>query len=190
MRETWFNIKQIAALVLFIIAFSLMGMMTGRPIMVLVYAVVLAIASGITFLIVRKRQRHSEISLQENRLPKLIIGIILCVLAIAAPLYLISKTNLINIPGDITPLVILAILGITLLFIALFALAVFLINYKGDELALRIVGYAVVVVTSLIPGLLMSMFDKTASTIGAVYYVALAVLILAYNGISLVLPRS
>jgi hypothetical protein len=35
----------------------------------------------------------------------------------------------------------------------------------------------------------MSMYDKTASTIGAVYYVALAVLILAYNGINMVLRR-
>ncbi|HPN40995.1 MAG TPA: hypothetical protein PKX36_05680 [Candidatus Cloacimonadota bacterium] len=189
MRDTWFNIKQIAALVVFIIAFSLMGMMTGRPIMVLLYAVVLAIATGITYLIIRKRQRHSEISLQENRLPKLIIGIILCVLAIATPLYLISKTSLINIPGNITIMVILAILGVTLLFIALFALAVYLINHKGDELPMRVIGYVVIVVTALIPGLLMSMYDKTASTIGAVYYVALAVLILAYNGINMVLRR-
>lgn len=188
MRETWFNIKQIAALVIFIIAFSLMGMMTGRPIMVLLYAAVLAIVSGGTYLVVRKRQRHSEVSLEGSRLPRLITGIVLCVLAIATPLYLISKTNLINIPGDITVMVVLAILGITLLFIALFALAVFLINYKSEQ-SLRLVGYLVVFVTSLIPGLLMSMFDKTASTIGAVYYVALAVLILAYNGIHMVLPR-
>jgi len=189
MRETWFNIKQIAALIVFIIVFSMMGMMTGRPIMVLVYAAVLLAATAITYLVVRKHQRHSDVSLQENRLPKLITGIVLCVLAVAAPLYLISKTNLINIPGDITAMVILAILGLTLLFIALFALAVYLINFKGEELSFRLIGYLIVVVTSLIPGLLMSMFDKTASTIGAVYYVALAVLILAYNGITLVLPR-
>jgi hypothetical protein len=37
-------------------------------------------------------------------------------------------------------------------------------------------------VAAAIPGLLMSRVDSTTTGIGSVYYVAMAVLILAYNG--------
>lgn len=175
--------------VIFILAFSLMGMMTGEPYMVAVYAGVLIIVAGITFMFVRKNQRHSEISLQKSRIPKIIIGSVLCLLAIITPLLLILKSNVISIGMEVSSMMIITTLAATLLFIGLIALAVFLINYMGDGFALRAVGYLIIIITSLIPGILMSRFDKTTSTIGSIYYVALAVLILAYNGANLILPK-
>ncbi|NLK49120.1 MAG: hypothetical protein GX294_00555 [Candidatus Cloacimonetes bacterium] len=188
MSDTLFNIKQIIALIVFIIAFSLMGMMTGQPLMVLFYAGVIALASGITFLIIRKRQRHSEISLQKNPLPKRIFGAILSLLALVTPLLMIFFTNLITIPIQIGALPIVIVLGVTLAFIALFALAIFLINHL-DGFAMRLVGYLIVILVSFIPGLLISLYDKTSSTIGSIYYVALAVLVLGYNGINLLIAK-
>lgn len=188
MRELWYNIRQIATIVLFVIAFSLMGMMTGRPLMVLLYAAVMGIISAATFFYVSRRQPYSEVSLKKSHLPRYILGGVLCLLAIITPLYLILKTSLINIPMEISAVLILAVLGVTLLFVALFAVAVYLINYMGT-MPMRIVAYLIVILASLIPGLLMSRFDKTASTIGAIYYVALAILIFSYNGISMFLDR-
>ena len=189
MKDTLFNIRQIVLSVIFILAFSLIGMMTQIPIMVAVYAGALIIISGIIFIFVRKHQRHSEISLQKNRVPSIIIGAVLCILAVLTPLLLVLKSNVINLGADPSIIAKLAVLGTTLLFIALIAIAVFLINYQGDNFVIRAAGYLIVILTSLVPGILMSFYDKTASTIGSVYYVALAVLILAYNGINLFLPK-
>jgi hypothetical protein len=54
---------------------------------------------------------------------------------------------------------------------------------------MRALGYLIIIVASLIPGILMSRFDKNTSTIGSIYYVALAVLIMSYNGINLLTPK-
>jgi hypothetical protein len=72
-------------------------------------------------------------------------------------------------------------LGITLVFIALILLAVYLINIKGQTVANRSIGYISFFVAAILPGLLMSTVNRTTMGIGSVYYVAMAVLILAYN---------
>ncbi len=189
MKDTLFNIRQIVLSVIFILAFSLMGMMTQRPIMVAVYAGVLIIISGIIFIFVRINQRHSEISLQKNQVLSIIFGAVLFILALITPLLLVLKSNVINIGSDPSIFAILAVPVTTILFIALIAVAVYLINYQGEHFVIRAAGYLIVILTSLVPGILMSFYDKTASTIGSIYYVALAVLILAYNGINLFLPK-
>ncbi|MDP2172770.1 MAG: hypothetical protein Q8M98_05040 [Candidatus Cloacimonadaceae bacterium] len=189
MRETWFTIKQIIAIVIFVAAFSLMGLMTGRPLMMLIYAAIVLAASAIAFLMIRKRQRHSEIALETSRLPMKIIGCILGLLAIAIPLILTLWTNVITLPGGVSIVAIVIIFALTLVFIALMGLALYLINYKGWETLYRVVGFAVIFIASIIPGIAMSMIDKTASSIGAAYYVALAVLILSYNSMGLLIKQ-
>lgn len=185
MKDRFFNIRQIVLTVIFIAALSLMGMITGEKYMVAVYGAAILIISGIIFLFVRRNQRHSEISLVKNRAVGVVAGIVLCILALITPLILVLKSNVINVGEEITAMTIVATLAVTILFIALFALAVHLINNKGETFAMRALGYLIIIITSLIPGILMSRFDKNTSTIGSIYYVALAVLILSYNGINL-----
>lgn len=189
MKDKFFNIKQIVLTVIFIAALSLMGMITGEKYMVAVYGAAMIVISGIIFLFVRKSQRHSEISLEKNPAVGIIAGIVLCILALITPLFLVLKSNVINIGDEVTAMTIVATLAATILFIALFALAVYLINNKGESASMRGLGYLIIIVTSLIPGILMSRFDKSTSTIGSIYYVALAVLILSYNGINLLKPK-
>jgi cytochrome b subunit of formate dehydrogenase len=49
----------------------------------------------------------------------------------------------------------------------------------------RMMGYLMFVIAALIPGILISRVDNTPMGIGSVYYVAMAVLILAYNAMGL-----
>ena len=185
MKDRFFNIRQIVLTVVFIAALSLMGMITGEKYMVAVYGAAILVVSGIIFLFVKKRQRHSDISLEKNPVVGKVAGIVLCILALITPLLLVLKSNVINIGDDITAMTVVATLVATILFVGLFALAVYLINNKGEAFAMRALGYLIVIITSLIPGILMSRFDKNTSTIGSIYYVALVVLILSYNGINL-----
>lgn len=189
MRETWFTIKQIIAIVIFVAAFSLMGLMTQKPLMMLVYAAIVLAASAIAFLMIRKRQRHSEIALNTSRLPLQIVGAILGLMALATPLILTLWTNIITLPGGISALALVIIFALTLLFIALMGLALYLINYKGEEMQFRVIGFGLIFVASVIPGISMSLIDKTASSIGAAYYVALAVLVLSYNCMGLLIRK-
>jgi len=76
-------------------------------------------------------------------------------------------------------------LGLSVLFIAMVLATVVLINRKGNTFANRAIGYIVFIVASMIPGLLTSQVDSTTMGIGSVYYVAMAVLILAYNAFGL-----
>ena len=108
------------------------------------------------------------------------------VLAIVAPLLIALRTSVINLPESLsTGVVVPMMLGLSILFIIMVLATVFLINRKGTTLANRAVGYIVFIIASIIPGVLMSRVDSTTMGIGSVYYVAMAVLILAYNAFGL-----
>lgn len=86
MKDTLFVIGKIIGLLVFILAFSLMGITSGRPVMILAYAGFLVVVMGIIFLFVRKNQRHFELISQGNRKISKIIGIIMVIIAVAIPI--------------------------------------------------------------------------------------------------------
>lgn len=183
MSDTLFKIRQIISLIVFIGALSLMGMITKQPLMILVYAAFFMAVMAIMYFSMRKRQRHSELVQSGNPIYRKVTGVVLILLALVAPLIIALRTNVINLPVDLSLGAAIGIVGgITVLFIALVLLAVYMVNNKGFELSKRIIGYVAFIVAAAIPGLLMSRVDSTTTGIGSVYYVAMAVLILAYNG--------
>jgi len=186
MHDTLFKIKQIAGLVFFIVVLSTMGMITGRPVMMLAYAAFFLVMSGVVYLTLRNNQRHFEVTQSSNKTLRQIVAGILMLLAIVAPLFIALRTSVINLPDDMSlSQVIPMMLGISVLFIAMVLATIILINRKGNTLANRAIGYLVFVIAAIIPGLLMSGVDSTTMGIGSVYYVAMAVLILAYNAFGL-----
>jgi len=115
---------------------------------------------------------------------------VLMVAALAAPVLITVRSTIINLPATLSlGAVIGIVLGITVVFIALVLVALHLINNKGSELSMRIIGYVLFVIGAAIPGIMMSRIDKTTTSIGSVYYVALAVLVLAYNGYGYLLNK-
>ncbi|HCM16268.1 MAG: hypothetical protein WCY87_02830 [Candidatus Cloacimonadales bacterium] len=186
MHDTLFKIKQIAGLVIFIAVLSTMGMITGRPVMMLAYAAFFLLISVVVYFSLKNNQRHFEVTQRSNKTFRRVLAAILMVLAIVAPLLIALRTSVINLPESLsTGVVVPMMLGLSILFIIMVLATVFLINRKGTTLANRAVGYIVFIIASIIPGVLMSRVDSTTMGIGSVYYVAMAVLILAYNAFGL-----
>ncbi len=186
MHDTLFKIKQIAGLVFFIAILSTMGMITGRPVMMLAYAVFFLVISLVVYLTLRNNQRHFEVTRSSNTIFRKVLAAVLMLLAIVAPLFIALRSNVINLPDEMSiGLVVPMMLGLSVLFIAMVLATVVLINRKGNTFANRAIGYIVFIVASMIPGLLTSQVDSTTMGIGSVYYVAMAVLILAYNAFGL-----
>lgn len=190
MSDTMFKIRQIVSLVVFIAALSLMGMITKQPIMVLVYGAFFLAVVALMFFLIKKRQRHFEITKESSPLFRRIVGFVFMALALVIPVLISVRSSVINLPESLSlGAAIGSVLGVTVLFIALILIAVYLINFKGHELSKRIIGYVLFILGAAVPGILMSRIDSTTSGIGSVYYVALAVLILAYNGYGFIVNK-
>lgn len=190
MSDTMFKIKQILSLVVFIGALSLMGMITNQPVMILVYGVFFLAVVAVMYFLIRKRQRHFEISKDPSPLFRRIVGIVFLALALVIPALITVRSSVINLPESFSLGAALgSVLGVTVVFIALILIAVYLINFKGNELSKRIIGYVLFILGAAVPGILMSRIDSTTTGIGSVYYVALAVLILAYNGFGFIVNK-
>jgi hypothetical protein len=163
-----------------------MGMITGRPIMMLAYAAFFLAMSVVIYLTLRKKQRHFEVVQSQNRTIRVILAAVLMILAIIAPMLIALRSSVINLPAEMTvSTVVMLMLGLSILFIILSLLPVYLINRKDSTVMHRTIGYVVFIIAAMIPGLLMSRVDSTPMGIGSVYYVAMAVLILAYNAMGL-----
>ncbi|MCB5265474.1 MAG: hypothetical protein PHT37_08695 [Candidatus Cloacimonetes bacterium] len=186
MKDTFFKIKQIAGLVVFIAVLSVMGMITGKPVMMLAYAGFFLLMSLIVYLTLRKHQRHFEVVSKSQKTVKTILAAILILLAIIAPVLIALNSSVINLPESFTTGAAVGImLAVSLVFIALVLLAVYMINIKGHSVANRAIGYISFLIAAMLPGILMSTVDRSTMSMGSVYYVAMAVLILAYNARSL-----
>ncbi len=183
MSDTMFKIRQIITLILFIGALSLMGMITQQPLMILAYAAFFLAVVAVMYFMMRKRQHHFEITKDSSPLLKKIAGYVLIALALIIPVFIAIRTSVITLPASLSLGAAIGImLGSSLVFIALMLLAVYLINFKGQDTNKRIIGYMLFVLSAALPGILMSRIDSTVTSIGSVYYVAMAVLILAFSG--------
>ncbi len=186
MKDKWFVLGRIIALLVFILAFSLMGIASGKPIMILAYAGFFIVVMLVIFLFVKKNQRHFEIISEKSRAMSRIIGIVMILAAIALPVFAVANLQLFELGMESIGLVTLAlVLIITLVLIAAVILAVSLINKAGGTKVNRIIGYLIVIIASAIPALLVIPTDKTTTGIGSVYYVAMLVAVLSWWGLSL-----
>ncbi len=188
MPDTWFNLKKIISLVVFIAVFSMMGLSTGRPLMVIAYAVFFMAVVFVVYLLLRNRQRHFEVTSTTNPLLKKGLGALLLLFALILPAVIITRSNLVNLPV-MNAGVIAAVFGVTIAFISLMLFAAYLINCKSTKITTLVLGYLIIIVTAAAPGLIMTGIERTTTGIGSVYYVALAVLILAWNGLGLTLNK-
>ncbi|PKN79693.1 MAG: hypothetical protein CVU48_04645 [Candidatus Cloacimonetes bacterium HGW-Cloacimonetes-1] len=186
MQDKLFNIKKVLAMIVFIAVFSLMGLSTGKPIMVLAYAVFFVLVSFGVIITIRKKQRHFEVSGNTNPMLKKIGGIVLLALALISPLYVFSTSNLLNTGKDVNAVFLFTVFGISVLFLGLMFVAVKLINKINATNLNRALGYVLIIVASIIPGAIVASIDRSTTGIGSTYYIALAVVILAWNGFGLI----
>lgn len=186
MKDKIFILGKIVGLLIFILAFSMMGIASGKPIMILGYAGFFVVVMFLIFLFVRKNQRHFEIMGGGNKTIRKIIGIVMILVAVALPVFSVTNMQLFELNVQTTLfMIILIVLAITLALIAAVIFAVFLINRAGSSLIHKIIGYVIVIIASAVPALLVIPHDKTTTGIGSVYYVAMLVAVLCWWGLSL-----
>ena len=190
MSDTVFKLRQIISLILFIGALSLLGMITQKPLMIIPYGVFFIAVVAVMFLFMQKRQRHFETVKESSPVWKRILGVAFLLLALATPPVLSLRSSVISLPETMGfTQVLVTSLGAALVYVVLILPAVYLINFKGNDLAKRVIGFVLFFIGTLFPGILMSFIDKSTTGIGSIYYVALAVLVFAYTGFGLVLNR-
>ncbi|MFO7660553.1 MAG: hypothetical protein R6V77_06540 [Candidatus Cloacimonadaceae bacterium] len=190
MKDTLFVVGKIIGLLIFILAFSLLGIVSGRPIMILAYAGFFVVVMGIIFLFVRKNQRHFEIISQRSHTVSKIIGIVMLLAAIAIPALAISSMQLFELNLEKMGFGVIAIIiAITIALMAGVIFGVYLINKKGSTKINKVIGYLIIIILSAVPALLVIPHDKTTTGIGSVYYVAVLVAVLSWWGLSLYLNK-
>jgi membrane-associated HD superfamily phosphohydrolase len=186
MKDKLFVIGKFIGLVIFILAFSLMGLASGKPIMVLAYAGFFIIVMAIIFMFVKKSQRHFEIISEQNPKLRKILGIAMLLVAIILPVLAIMNMQLFELGVSTIGFGILAItLVATIVLIAGGVLAVSLINNIANSKPKKILGYILLVVLSSVPALLVIPNDRTTTGIGSVYYLAVMVAVLSWWGFNL-----
>jgi membrane-associated HD superfamily phosphohydrolase len=186
MKDKLFVIGKFIGLVIFILAFSLMGLASGKPIMVLAYAGFFIIIMAIIFMFVKKSQRHFEIISEQNPKLRKILGIAMLLVAIILPVLAIMNMQLFELGVSTIGFGILAItLVATIVLIAGGVLAVSLINNIANSKPKKILGYILLVVLSSVPALLVIPNDRTTTGIGSVYYLAVMVAVLSWWGFNL-----
>lgn len=188
MNETLFKVKQVGAFILFILITSLLGMVTGKPIMMVVYGVFFAVVSIVILLIAKRNQRHFEIKEKQSNTVPMVFGIVLGVLALLLPLLSIQFSSLIPL-GETNVMTLLIATGLNILFLAMMMGSAYLMNKEPEEKAKQVMGYIGIILASIIPGLTMVFIDRSTVGIGSAYYIALAVLILAVNSYNLLLKQ-
>ncbi len=182
--STAMRIMQIISVVVFIGVLSLIGLM-NNPLWIPVWAVLITAISVLIWLSVKNRQRHSELT-SSNPILKTILAAVLAGLAILLPFWIAWKGNFIQLPeAGLALFLILSLLGV-IVFAGLMLIALHLINRKGSELGQRVVGYLLIIVASFLPGLLVTMADKTTTAIAGAYLASLLCLLLIFNANSLI----
>lgn len=178
------TIFQILGLILFIAVLSAMGLIHGI-IGYLAWLVVMIAIFGLIFLFVRKQQNHSETS-GSSPLASKIVGVALAVLAVLLPFLLIKNGGVVsNAAANPVMVSVLTILAI-LVFLGLILLALALINKKGSSAPNRYLGYLLVIIAAVLPGVLVLLGDKTSTGFAQTYFAALLAMILAYSALGLI----
>lgn len=189
MKDTWFKIRQIGALVLFVLISSLAGMMTGKPVMMIAYGAFFLVVTLAVLYMIRNRQRHFELTQGSNPTVRLVLALLIGLLALALPLLVVNYSSFIPVPEGAAAKTIGLTFVLTLVFLLLNAAAVWLLNIKGETVAQKIMGYLLIILAAIIPGAVMAGINKTTVAIGSVYYIALAVIVLAYSSYTLLVKQ-
>jgi len=190
MKDKLFILGKIIGLLVFVLAFSLIGVASGNPLMILAYAGFFLVVMLIIFLFVRRNQRHFEIISQTSRTASKIIGIIMILLAISIPPLAVANMQIFDIGVENVGLSVIGIvLALTIALIAGGVFAVYLINRNNGNKIIRFAGYLLMIILSAIPALFVIPNDKTTTGIGSVYYLAVLVALLSWWGFSLYLSK-
>ncbi len=174
-------VMQIIGVVLFVAIASIFGLLRHGILGYLVMFALLAAIFAVIYLMQKNRQRHFELT-AANPVLKKVMPIVMGILAIVLPLLIVIYGNLFALAA--LP-VILSLVAI-LVFIALIALALILVNLKGKSAGMIVAGYVLLILAAILPGIMVLLVTNDSSAFAMTYLAALVAAVLAYFTLNLV----
>lgn len=168
-------VMQIIGVMLFVAIASIVGLLRHGIVGYIVVFLALTAIFVVIYMLIKNRQRHFELT-TTNPIVKIVISVVTGILAIGLPLMLVISNNLLE-PGAMP--IIITLVGI-LAFICLIALALILVNRKGDNVGIMAAGYAMVILAAILPGILTMFATKDSGAFAWTYMAALVAAVLAY----------
>lgn len=162
-------------------AFSALGLGSDNPLRGALFWAGLAVLIFAIGFVIAKHAKRRTVSTRREIIFKKVFGIILVVFACILPELVLGS---VGFPFWIQILIFLFAAAL----IALGVLAITLINkyLQGKKnVWSSVLGYLLLVIGSLVPGLVMSLYDSSYGTLATVYYLLIALAILSWIGLSM-----
>lgn len=178
-----FSVKSIVKIIGWIVllaAFGSLGFTSDDPgVGVPVFSLFFILIFVLTYLYVKKHQKHQTIEPKAIVTIKKGLGIVLILLALLSPFFVFRAANFPFISYLIVTL-------ITTVIIGLGVLAITMINSpKDNSKVTKLLGYLILIIISAVPAFVMMSYDSSYNALGMAYYAAVLAAIFSWWGISL-----
>ena len=166
--------------IILLAAFGSLGFSSDDPaIGVPVFLVFFILVFILTYIYIKKHQKHQAKDITYLSKIKKVAGIILILLALFTPYFAFRTANF-------PVFTYLIIIFITAILITLGVIAISMINSeKAKNFIQKLLGYLILIVISAIPALLMISYDSSYSALGMAYYAAVLIAVFSWWGFSL-----
>jgi FlaA1/EpsC-like NDP-sugar epimerase len=181
MKKVFRIIKDVLMWVVIIGAFSALGFGSDNPLRAALFWAGLAVLIFAIGFVIAKHAKRRTVSTQREIIFRKVFGVILVVFACILP-------NLVLGGAGFPFWIYLLIFVFAAALIALGSLAVTFINkhLQGKKnMWSSVLGYLILVIGALLPGLIMSTYDSSYGTLATVYYLLVALAIFSWIGISM-----
>lgn len=189
MKKTLNKIISIIGWLVLLFAFSSIGFATDNPALgVPLYLIFFLVVFAGVYLYVSKSKHTQENVVNKKTVIPRVFGIIILVISLFTPWFVFSKINLTS-----GTYIIITLITAAMIFMAF--IAVRLINKAGSKIALKIVGYLILVLIAAIPAIaalnyLLQFFNRPYDALGTAYWCIVAITVLAWWGFSLIGKKS
>ncbi|MFO7895912.1 MAG: hypothetical protein R6U84_03165 [Candidatus Cloacimonadales bacterium] len=177
------KIVKIIGWMILLATFTSLGFATDNPQAGLIgYFIFFSLVFGGTWLYIKKSNRKNEINPKITKALHKVLGTILLLVSVVAPVILFQKF----VDPNLSTAVYAVIVVITIVLIALGALAVSIINNSlGKKLFVTLLGYLFLILLAVVPALGMSQYSNSYANLGIAYWSAIVSATLAWWGVSL-----
>ncbi len=172
------QVMKFVGLAVFIGALSLLGLLHG-PLGYIIWILVISLLFLAIFLRVKNNQRHSDL-MPASPVMKKIATLVLGILALLLPVLVVRYGGFIPIAAGKAALAIILTIVATLVFCALIALALFMINKWNDKASNKPLGYLLILLAVIMPGIVVLLITRESMAFTGAYMASLIALVLAF----------
>jgi len=181
------KIVKIIGWITLLLVFTSLGFATDNPKTGLLgYFIFFSLVFGGTYIYAKKHHRRNEANPKIINFIHKILGAILGIGSVAAPVIFFRKFVDPNLPISVYFIIIV----ITIVLIVLGALAISIINNSlGKKMLITVLGYIFLIVLAIVPAIGMSQYSNSYANLGIAYWSAIFTAASAWWGVSLFVKK-